>query len=101
LTNAASYPFLNSDATLLYDVDYYTGRKMTDQEKANSPYNTYTQRGLPTGPIANPGMGSIDAALSPESTDYYYFIYDKKAGQHLFSKTLAEHQRKAKELGLA
>lgn len=101
LTHAASYPFLNSDATLLYDVEYYTGRKMTDQEKANSPYNTYTQRGLPAGPIANPGLGSIDAALSPESTNYYYFIYDKNAGQHLFSKNLAEHQKKAKELGLA
>ena len=101
LTHSASYPFLNSDATLLYDVEYYTGRKMTDTEKSKSPYNTYTQRGLPVGPIANPGLGSIDAALSPESTNYYYFIYDKKAGQHLFSKNLAEHQRKAKELGLA
>ena len=101
LTHAASYPFLNSDATLLYDVEYYTGRMMTDTEKSKSPYNTYTQRGLPVGPIANPGLGSIDAALSPESTNYYYFIYDKSAGQHLFSKNLAEHQRKAKELGLA
>lgn len=101
LTHAASYPFLNSDATLLYDVEYYTGRKLTDSEKANSPYNTYTRRGLPVGPIANPGMGSIDAALSPETTGYYYFIYDKSAGHHLFSKTLAEHQKKARELGLA
>ena len=101
LTHAASYPFLNSDATLLYDVEYYTGKGMTDQQKINSPYNTYTRKGLPVGPIANPGMGSIDAALSPETTNYYYFIYDKNAGQHLFSKTLAEHQRKAKELGLA
>ena len=101
LTHSASYPFLNSDATLLYDVEYYTGRTMTDTEKSKSPYNTYTQRGLPAGPIANPGLGSIDAALSPESTNYYYFIYDKNAGQHLFSKNLAEHQRKAKELGLA
>ena len=101
LTHSASYPFLNSDATLLYDVEYYTGRKMTDTEKSKSPYNTYTQRGLPVGPIANPGLGSIDAALSPESTNDYYFIYDKNAGQHLFSKNLAEHQRKAKELGLA
>lgn len=100
LTHSASYPFLNSDATLLYDVEYYTGGNMTNEQRANSPYNTYTRRGLPIGPIANPGMGSIDAALSPEETEYYYFVFDKKAGQHLFSKTLAEHQKKVKELGL-
>ena len=100
LTHSASYPFLNSDATLLYDVEYYTGGNMTNEQRANSPYNTYTRKGLPIGPIANPGMGSIDAALSPETTDYYYFVFDKKAGQHQFSKTLAEHQKKVKELGL-
>ena len=101
LTHSASYPYLNSDATLLYDVEYYTGEGITNEQRASSPYNTYTRKGLPIGPIANPGMGSIDAALSPEDTDYYYFIYDKNAGQHLFSKTLAEHQKKAKELGLS
>lgn len=100
LTHSASYPYLNSDATLLYDVEYYTGEGITDEQKANSPYNTYTRRGLPAGPIANPGLGSLDAALDPESTSYYYFIYDKNAGEHLFSKTLAEHQKKAKDLGL-
>lgn len=99
LTHAASYPYLNSDATLLYDVDYYTGRTMTDAEKSASPYNTYTQTGLPAGPIANPGLSSLDAALAPETTDYYYFIFDKSAGRHRFSKTLAEHERLARELG--
>ena len=99
LTHAASYPYLNSDATLLYDVDYYTGRTMTDAEKSASPYNTYTQTGLPVGPIANPGLSSLDAALAPENTDYYFFIYDKGAGQHRFSRTLAEHEQLARELG--
>ena len=101
LTHSASYPYLNSDATLLYDVEYYTGKGITNEQRASSPYNTYTRKGLPIGPISNPGMGSIDAALEPEDTDYYYFIYDKNAGHHLFSKTLAEHQKKAKELGLS
>lgn len=100
LTHSASYPYLNSDATLIYDVEYYTGKGITNEQRANSPYNTYTRKGLPAGPIANPGLSSLDAALSPETTNYYYFVYDKKAGQHLFSKTLAEHQRKVKELGL-
>ena len=100
LTHSASYPYLNSDATLLYDVEYYTGKSITNEQKANSPYNTYTRKGLPIGPIANPGLGSLDAALDPESTNYYYFVYDKNAGQTLFSKTLAEHQKKSKDLGL-
>ena len=101
LTHSASYPYLNSDATLLYDVEYYTGKGITNEQKASSPYNTYTHRGLPAGPIANPGLSSLDAALDPETTDYYYFIYDKSVKHHLFSKTLAEHQKKAKDLGLA
>ena len=100
LSHSASYPYLNSDATLIYDEEYYTGPGITAAQKQTSPYNTYTHKGLPAGPIANPGLNSLDAALDPDSTNYYYFVYDKDAGQHLFSKTLAEHQRKVKDLGL-
>ena len=100
LRNIGSYPYLNSDATILYDINYYTGREMTAEEKANSPYNTYTRIGLPQGPIANPGLNSLDAALDPENTDYFFFVYDKDAGEHKFSKTLAEHEKLVKELGL-
>ena len=100
LTHASHYPFLNSDATIKYATDYYNaGELNTDAEINASPYNTYTQKGLPAGPIANPGLSSLDAALDPEATDYYYFIYDKEAGYHLFSRTLAEHQQKATQLG--
>ena len=98
--NSSSYPYLNSDATLLYDENYYTGRPLTGHERATSPYNTYTQPGLPQGPIANPGLRSLDAALAPENTDYFFFVYDKNAGEHKFSKTLEEHNRLVKELGL-
>ena len=102
LTHAGSYPFLNSDATILYDTEYYSkGQLVTDAQVNASPYNTYTQKGLPAGPIANPGLSSLDAALDPEDTGYYYFIYDKSAGVHRFSKTLDEHTRWARELGLA
>ena len=87
LMNSSSYPYLNSDATLLYDENYYTGRPLTGHERATSPYNTYTQPGLPQGPIANPGLSSLDAALAPENTDYFFFVYDKNAGEHKFSKT--------------
>ena len=101
LTNSASYPYLQSDATLLYDVNYYSkGQLNTDAQKKNSPYNTYTVKGLPAGPISNPGLSSLDAALDPEDTSYYFFIFDKNAGVSRFSKTLAEHSAWAKKLGL-
>lgn len=101
LTNPASYPFLNSDATLLYDVTYYSaGQLLTNEQKKASPYNTYVVRGLPAGPIANPGLSSLDAALDPEDTNYYFFVFDKEAGFSRFSKTLDEHTAWSKKLGL-
>lgn len=102
LTHSASYPFLNSDATILYATEYYNKGELTTDTQINaSPYNTYTQTGLPAGPIANPGLSSLDAALDPEETEYYYFIFDKDAGVHRFSRNLAEHTEWARKLGLA
>lgn len=100
LTHPGQYPFLNSDATILYATDYYNkGELNTDAQINASPYNTYTQVGLPAGPIANPGLSSLDAALEPEDTSYYYFIYDKGAGVHRFSRNLNEHNNWANKLG--
>lgn len=58
----------------------------------DSPYNTYKHRGLPPGPIANPGEASLRAALAPAETEYLYFVANDQGG-HFFSKTLAEHNR--------
>lgn len=100
LVNASSYPYLNSDATILYATEYYNAGELITNEQINaSPYNTYTQTGLPPTPIANPGLSSLDAALEPEDTDYFYFILDRSAGAHRFSRTLAEHERLERELG--
>lgn len=93
LTNQASFPYLQSDATVLYAIDYYNkGELITDDQINASPFNTYTHKGMIPGPICNPGLNSLGAALGPEDTGYYYFIYDKAAGEHVFSKTLAEHE---------
>lgn len=89
---------LQSDAT----VNYVTGKKTTRPTFADldveSPYNTYLYRGLPPGPISNPGLASIDAAIYPASNPYYYFL-TKDNGEAVFSRTLDEHNaNKAKYL---
>ena len=102
LTNSSRYPYLNSDATIIYDTDYRSkGQLKTNQAINNSPYNTYTQTGLPPTPIANPGLDSLDAALDPAVTEpaYFFFVYDEDAGVHRFSSSLAEHQEWLKKLG--
>ncbi len=65
--------------------------------RLNSPYNTYEHRGLPPGPIANPGEASLRAALAPATTDYLYFVANDEGG-HAFSSTLAEHNRNVARL---
>jgi len=61
-----------------------------DDLKVQSPYNTYFARGLPPGPIANPGLASLRAVIEPAQTDYLFFVA-KEDGSHAFGKTLDEH----------
>ncbi len=89
---------LQVDAT----ITYITGKKTTkisiEETKIDSPYNTYKYRGLPIGPICNPGFDSILAALYPKSSDYWYYLSTPE-GKTIFSKTLQEHNiAKAKYL---
>ena len=65
--------------------------------RIDSPYNTYQHRGLPPGPIANPGEASLRAALMPALTDYLFFVANDEGG-HFFSRTLAEHNRNVARL---
>ncbi len=82
-------PYLNIDAALVY----ITGNKqLTEEDKQlDSPYNTYLYKGLIPGPISNPGRSSLDAALDPEESAYYYYAMDPATNRHHFSKTYKEH----------
>ena len=81
---------LQSDPTVIYGLNNFDGNLTRAHLSTDTPYNTYTRRGLPAGPICNPGAESIQAVLSPASTSYLYFVA-KKDGTHHFSTTLAEH----------
>jgi UPF0755 protein len=87
---------LQSDPTVIYAITEgktKLGRLLTRADlDYSSPYNTYTNAGLPPGPIANPGRASLEAVLNPEHNEYFYFVANGTGG-HTFAKTLEEHQR--------
>jgi UPF0755 protein len=62
----------------------------------NSPYNTYRFAGIPPGPIASPGLSSLEAAFNPEESDYLYYIHDSKGGIH-YAKTLEQHNKNVQD----
>ena len=89
LNKPTSFPYLNIDATIVYAQG---GQSDFINKDLESPYNTYKYRGLPPTPICNPSLLSIQAALSPTKTDYYYYALDPSTGLHHFSKSYEDHQ---------
>jgi len=83
---------LQMDPTVIYGVKRFDGTVTREDLRAAGPYNTYRNRGLPPGPIANPGPAALDAALNPSKEDYLYFV-SRNDGSHTFSRTLPEHNR--------
>ncbi len=88
------------DASIPLQVDapflYLLGKESKDLTRKDltfdSPYNTYTHKGLPPTPINNPGLAAITAALHPETSEYFYYLHDKDGMIH-YAKTYAEHKK--------
>lgn len=91
---------LQSDATVRYvlgiDKAQYSGSDIA----TDSLYNTYVYKGLPKGPIDNPGIVSLKAALFPMANDFWYFLSDQKTGETVFSRDFEEHKRNKSLHGL-
>jgi UPF0755 protein len=86
---------LQCDPTVIFALaraGRFTGNLRRDDLQFDSPYNTYRYPGLPPGPIAAPGKGSLEAAAHPAEADYVYFV-SRNDGSHEFARTLDEHNR--------
>ncbi|MCG6929617.1 MAG: endolytic transglycosylase MltG [Desulfofustis sp.] len=83
---------LQSDPTVIYGIENFTGPLTKRDLNTATPYNTYQIDGLPPGPICSPGRDALVAVLEPAESDYLYFV-SKNDGSHQFSKSLREHNR--------
>ncbi|MCP4000306.1 MAG: endolytic transglycosylase MltG [Gammaproteobacteria bacterium] len=90
---------LQTDPTVIYGLgDSYNGNITRKHLTTDTPYNTYTRRGLPPSPISFPGYAAIEAALHPDQTEAIFFVAKGDgSGGHNFSKTLSEHNRAVKQ----
>ncbi len=81
---------LQSDPTVMYGIENFSGRLSSKDLQTPSPYNTYTLKRLPAGPICNPGKDALEAVLKPAESKLLYFV-SKNDGSHKFSKSLRDH----------
>lgn len=91
---------LQSDITLAYILGEKKKQYTFSDTRMASPYNTYLNKGLPPGPICNPGLSAIRAAIYPKDTDYNYYLSDPETGKTIFAKTFAEHMANKAKYGL-
>jgi UPF0755 protein len=90
---------LESDPTVIYGLENFDGNLKRAHLEAPTPYNTYKIKGLPIGPIANPGAKSLEAALYPADTKFVYFV-SKKNKTHQFSTNLKDHNKAVRKYQL-
>ena len=88
---------LEADPTVQYAIPDGPRRLFFRDYKFESPYNTYLHYGLPPGPVNNPGLKSILAAIEPEEHDYLFFVADGTGG-HFFTKTFSEHKKAIRDI---
>ncbi len=91
---------LESCATVQFVLGSNKPQLSFEETRTPSPYNTYINKGLPPGPIGNPGIVSLRAALFPTTNDFYYFLNNPETGETFFAKTLEEHGRNKVQNGL-
>jgi UPF0755 protein len=93
---------LQSDATLTYVLGDKEDQHSLKDLELDSPYNTYKYQGLPPGPISNPGLEAILAAINPQKSDYHFFLTVTESGSKktIFSKTFEEHVANRMKYGL-
>jgi len=90
---------LQADPTVIYGLKDFDGNLTRRHLETPTPYNTYTRAGLPSGPIANPGLAALKATATPAEVDYLYFVA-RGDGTHEFSKSLTEHNRAVRKYQL-
>ena len=103
--NASKKSYLGSDVTYFYlknMADYLGGKESENFNRLLDNYYTYSphRKGLPVGPICNPGIKAITAALNPSDTDYQFFLTDKSGTKFYYAKTYEQHLKNGKEAGL-
>lgn len=91
---------LQSDATLEYVLGGNKIKHSIEETQFKSSYNTYQVAGLPPGPVANPGLDAIEAAINPTPSGYFYFLTDLATGKTVFAKTFEEHVVNKAKFGL-
>ena len=103
LDNPDTFPRLESDVTIMYVEDdikpYLDDAANPDYQPMYDAYNTYVCTGLPVGPISNPGMDAIKAAIYPEDTEYYFFLADRE-GKFYYAATVEEHAANIEAAGI-
>ncbi len=90
--NSSSFPYLEIDASLLYGLGRTSGELTRVDLETDTPYNTYLHKGLPPGPICNPGYNALYAATHPDDHDYYFYVA-MPDGSHLFASTNSKHEQ--------
>lgn len=91
---------LQSDATVNYILSTTKLQPTFKDIEVDSPYNTYRHAGLPPGPISNPGLISLKAAIMPEANPYYFFLVDLNTGETFYARTFEEHIENRRAHGL-